>query len=111
MMRTLAGAAVLALTLSGCGETRSVEYFKAHPEEAREIKMRCAANGMAGAECGNAVTARNALQHEALAQTRGKKNRNREEKFPPVIKKQDCGHGARSEPSSDSWRDRKGEYV
>src|SRR3546814_6072218 len=68
MMRTLAGAAVLALNLSGCGETRSVEYFKAHPEEAREIKMRCAANGMAGADCGNAVTALHALQREARSE-------------------------------------------
>src|SRR3546814_16169480 len=86
LFRSLAGAAVLALNLSGCGETRSVEYFKAHPEEAREIKMRCAANGMAGADCGNAVTALNALQREAFEQTREKNIRNREENFRPVIK-------------------------
>ncbi len=90
MMRKLAGAAVLALTLtltlSGCGETRSVEYFKAHPEEAREIKMRCAANGMAGADCGNAVTALNTLQREAFEQAREKNVRNREENFRPVLK-------------------------
>src|SRR3546814_8642680 len=83
MMRTLAGAAVLALNLSGCGETRSVEYFKAHPEEAREIKMRCAANGMAGADCGTALNAPNPLQREAFEQTRETNIPNREENFRP----------------------------
>src|SRR3546814_17341703 len=95
MIGTLDGAAVLALNRSGCGETRSVEYCKAHPEEARENRMRCAANGMAGADCGNAVTALNALQREAFEQTREKNIRNREENFSPVIKNQDCGHGDR----------------
>src|SRR3546814_19716755 len=106
MMRTLAGAAVLALNLSGCGETRSVEYFKAHPEEAREIKMRCAANGMAGAGCGNAVTPLHALPREAFEQTREKNIRNREENFRPVLQNQDCGHGARSDIKYNG-RDRK----
>src|SRR3546814_14900795 len=83
MMRTLAGAAVLALNLSGCGETRSVEYFKAHPEEAREIKMRCAANGMAARVWANPAPPPTASQGEASTQSGEKTNANTGRNFAP----------------------------
>lgn len=82
----LIGVAVLPLLASACGETRSVEYFREHPEEAREIKMRCGANGMAGENCGNAVTALNELQREAFERSREIDRRNRENNVRPVLK-------------------------
>src|SRR3546814_13818220 len=56
---SLAGAAVLALNLSGCGETRSVEYFKAHPEEARRTEER-----RVGKECVSTCRSRCSPYHE-----------------------------------------------
>lgn len=86
MRLKLIGASVLALLASACGETRSVEYFREHPEEAREVKMRCGANGMAGENCGNAVTALNELQREAFERSRETNLRNRESNVRPVLK-------------------------
>lgn len=77
---------VLALFVTACGETRSVEYFREHPEEAREVKMRCGANSMAGKDCGNAVTALNELQREAFERSREANRRNRENNVRPVLK-------------------------
>ena len=86
MKMKCAGAAILALLASACGETRSVEYFRDHPDEAREVKMRCGANGMAGKDCGNAVTALNELQREEFERARETNRRNRENNVRPVLK-------------------------
>lgn len=83
----LTGAILVASLVSACGETRSVEYFREHPEEAREVKMRCGANGMVGKDCGNAVTALNELQREAFERTRDANRRNRENNVRPVLEK------------------------
>ena len=40
MKVTYAGAAILALLATACGETRSVKYFRDHPDEAREVKRK-----------------------------------------------------------------------
>ena len=80
-----ASVVILALFASACSETRSVEYFREHPEEAREVKMRCGANGMAGEDCGNAVTALNELRREAFERSREADRRNRQNNVRPTL--------------------------
>ena len=81
-----ASVVALALSLSACGETRTVEYFRAHPDEAREVKMRCGANGMAGKDCGNAVIALNELRRDAFERSRETDRRNRANNVRPALK-------------------------
>lgn len=58
-MRKLVLAPVFAAAmLSGCGEeTKSVDYYKAHLDEARDLSARCVHNAAAGENCGNAAVA------------------------------------------------------
>lgn len=47
------------IVAGGCAprEARSVEYFEAHPAEAREVVEACRAGDVRGDECGHAKTA------------------------------------------------------
>lgn len=48
---------LVLLALAGCDQTRSVDYYLQHGDEAREVLARCQAEGSAGDNCGNAAAA------------------------------------------------------
>ncbi|WP_460988096.1 EexN family lipoprotein [Sphingobium sp. TomTYG75] len=50
-------APIAALSLIGCGEDKSVGYYKAHVEEARRQSAQCLHHADAGANCGHAAIA------------------------------------------------------
>lgn len=42
---------VLCLALAGCGDNRTVQYFKDHPDERGAVRMRCALGQETGSIC------------------------------------------------------------
>lgn len=44
----------LGFFLSACEETKSVEYYQEHPEEAREISLKCRSTLTLSQNCVNA---------------------------------------------------------
>lgn len=76
----------LAVTLSACGEARTIEYFRAHPDEAKQVRTKCGANAQVGEECGNAVAALNAIQKEAFDKERAADIENTRNNARPVLK-------------------------
>jgi hypothetical protein len=68
--------ALVGLFLSACGqgEPRSVQYFEAHLDEAREIVASCRDGSMTGDECANAdVAVQVDDSRERFERFRGKK--------------------------------------
>lgn len=77
MIRHIAFASIGLFVLAGCGEAeKSVEYYKTHLDEARELSARCRHNAEAGANCGNAATA---IQQAAREAFKRDQERTREE--------------------------------
>ena len=67
---------LLGLGLSGCGqrEPRSVQYFEANPDDAREVTANCQEGSIRGDECANAKIALEVIEsRERFARFRGKK--------------------------------------
>ena len=67
---------LVAVCLSACGQSkpRSVQYFEAKPDEAREVKAECQDGSIRGRECDNADIALQVIEgRERLARFRGKK--------------------------------------
>ena len=56
-LKMLAIASLATLTACAPPEPRSVQYFEANLEEARDIVKRCKAGDMGGDECSNANVA------------------------------------------------------
>jgi hypothetical protein len=71
--------------ISACSDNHSVAYYKAHEAEAREVRTRCAANGMAGTDCGNASVALKELGREAFERDRERERQNIEKNVRPVL--------------------------
>ncbi|MGV1681684.1 EexN family lipoprotein [Sphingopyxis sp. NJF-3] len=70
------GILLLGLCISACGqpEPRSVQYFEAHLDEAREIVASCRDGSTKGDECSNAgVAVQVAEGRERFERFRGKK--------------------------------------
>lgn len=70
MRKLIMVGAFAAMALGGCEEQKSVEYYKAHKEEAMDKFGRCHANGDAGEGCGNAAVALKELSHEEFERGR-----------------------------------------
>ncbi|HEV7312813.1 MULTISPECIES: EexN family lipoprotein [unclassified Sphingopyxis] len=67
---------LLAVCLSACGqsEPRSVQYFEANPDAAREVAANCRDGSIRGDECRNADIALEVIEgRERFARFRGKK--------------------------------------
>jgi hypothetical protein len=65
-------AGAVALVLSGCSTpTRTLEYFREHPEEAKSVSASCKAAGKMDANCANATEAvRQLLSEQAVREGR-----------------------------------------
>lgn len=77
MRKGLGVAALLALSLTACGEAdKSVDYYMQHLDEAREKSARCLANGDAGTNCGNAAVAIQRAAREQFDRDRERTRKN-----------------------------------
>ena len=76
MKKFVVFALVIGVGITACSDDHSVAYYKAHETEAREVRTRCAANGMAGTNCGNAAVALKELSREAFERDRERERRN-----------------------------------
>ncbi len=72
--KMLAIASLVTLTACANPEPRSVQYFEANLEEARDVVQRCTAGDMRGEECSNASVAVETAEGKArFERFRGKK--------------------------------------
>lgn len=77
MKRPISMALIAALALVGCGEEeKSVEYYKAHLEEARNLSARCMHNADAGLNCGNAAVAIQEMARETFRRNQQRTQQN-----------------------------------
>lgn len=78
----------LLSTLAGCEETKSVDYYMAHRQEAQETVSRCLTQQKVVDDCGNAGVALSRLMKEEVEARRAADIKDTENHVRPTFRGQ-----------------------